>query len=214
MTGLELLDGNAVRAWMAETEQSVNRERDRLTELDAAIGDGDHGVSLQRGFTAVGAALAAAEQVALPGAVLLLAGRTLVSSVGGASGPLYGSALRAMGKALGDAQGADGKQVGAALAAGRDAIAGLGGARGGDKTMLDAWIPAVAGFEFAVAGGGSLDAAAQFAAGAAEGGADETVPMEARKGRASYLGPRSVGHLDPGAASTVLLFRALADAVG
>jgi dihydroxyacetone kinase-like protein len=212
MAGLELLDGDAVRAWMAGTAQAVNRERDRLTELDAAIGDGDHGVSLQRGFTAVRAALEAAPE--LPGAVLLLAGRTLVSSVGGASGPLYGSALRAMGKALADTQGADGKQVGAALAAARDAIAGLGGARGGDKTMLDAWIPAVAGFEFTVADGGSLQAAAQFAAGAAEGGADETVAMEARKGRASYLGPRSVGHLDPGAASSVLLFRALADAVG
>ncbi|MFC1439220.1 dihydroxyacetone kinase subunit DhaL [Streptacidiphilus sp. N1-10] len=214
MVGLELLDADAARDWMARTAAAVLDERDRLTELDAAIGDGDHGVSMVRGFTAVSAALAAAGELSLPGAVLLLAGRTLVSSVGGASGPLYGSALRAVGKALGDAGGADGKQVGAALGAGRDAIAALGGARGGDKTMLDAWIPAVAGFEFAVAGGGSLDAAAQFAAGAAEGGADETVGMEARKGRASYLGPRSVGHLDPGAASTVLLFRALADAVG
>ncbi|MEY9838424.1 dihydroxyacetone kinase subunit DhaL [Streptacidiphilus sp. EB103A] len=209
----ELLDADAVRAWMAGTAQAVVRERDRLTELDAAIGDGDHGVSLQRGFTAVGVALAAAPELSLPGTVLLLVGRTLVSSVGGASGPLYGSALRAMGKALGDAPGADGKQVGAALAAARDAIAGLGGARGGDKTMLDAWIPAVAGFEFALAGGGSLQGAALFAAGAAEGGAEETVAMEARKGRASYLGARSVGHLDPGAASTVLLFRALAESV-
>lgn len=208
-----MLDADTARAWMAGTAQAVIRERDRLTELDAAIGDGDHGVSMERGFTAVGAALAAAE-LSSPGAVLLLAGRTLVSSVGGASGPLYGSALRAMGKALGDAPGADGKQVGAALAAARDAIAGLGGARAGDKTMLDAWIPAVAGFDSAVASGEALQAAAQFASRAAEDGADGTVPMQARKGRASYLGPRSVGHLDPGAASTVLLFRALADAVG
>ncbi|WP_042407379.1 dihydroxyacetone kinase subunit DhaL [Streptacidiphilus carbonis] len=207
-----MLDADGVRGWMAGMAKAVDRERDRLTELDAAIGDGDHGISLQRGFTAVEAALSAAS-AGTPGAVLMLAGRTLVSSVGGASGPLYGSALRAMGKALADSGGADAEQVVAGLAAARDAIAALGGARGGDKTMLDAWIPAVDGFDSAVAAGEALQAAALAAAAAAEGGAEATVPLEARKGRASYLGPRSVGHLDPGAASTVLLFRALADAV-
>ncbi|MEY9966006.1 dihydroxyacetone kinase-like protein [Streptacidiphilus sp. MAP12-16] len=208
----EVLEAAAARDWMLESAASVARERGRLTELDAAIGDGDHGTNLQRGFTAVVAALGGFDPPT-PGAVLVKAGTTLISSVGGASGPLYGSALRAVGKAL-DLPAADGKQLLAALAAGRDALQRLGGAVAGDKTMVDVWIPAVAEFDFALAGGASLPGAAASAAGAAGRGAEDTVPLQARKGRASYLGPRSIGHQDPGATSSALLFRALAVVLG
>jgi dihydroxyacetone kinase-like protein len=206
------LDAALARAWMLAMASAVERERERLTELDSAIGDGDHGTNLQRGFRAV------AESV-LPedgaGAVLVRAGALLISTVGGASGPLYGSALRAMGKALGAPADtpAEAARVGAALAAGLAAVTGLGGARPGDKTMVDAWAPAAAAFEAAAGEGEGLGRAARAAAEAAEKGAWATVPLRARKGRASYLGERSEGHQDPGAASTALLFRALAEAV-
>ena len=211
------MDAALARAWMAALAASVDREREQLTTLDAAIGDGDHGTNLQRGFRAVTAALAdpaapeEGEAASPAGPVLVKAGMTLISSVGGASGPLYGSALRAVGKALAGST-ADAGQLAAALTAGVEAVQRLGGAQPGDKTMVDAWTPAVAAFEKAAAEG--LAAAAQAAAGAAEDGAAATVPLQARKGRASYLGERSVGHQDPGATSTALLFRALADALG
>ena len=207
------LDQESARAWMAGTAEAVARERDRLTELDAAIGDGDHGANLQRGFAAVQAALGSAPEPATPGAVLAKAGTTLISSVGGASGPLYGSALRILGKSLGEAAEADGKQLSAALTAALETLQRLGGAQPGDKTMVDAWGPAVAAFGDAVEGGGGPAAAAVAAAAVAEQAAVATTPLQAHKGRASYLGERSIGHQDPGATSTALLFRALADAL-
>ncbi|MBT2511291.1 dihydroxyacetone kinase subunit L [Streptomyces sp. ISL-98] len=195
-----MLDAGFFRRWMTATTAVVEREADHLTELDSAIGDADHGSNLQRGFRAVSAALEK-EPPATPGAVLALAGRTLISTVGGASGPLYGSLLRRTGKALGDAAEVTPEQLAEALRAGVAAVGQLGGAKAGDKTMLDALIPA------ADALSGSFGAARA----AADEGALGTVPMQARKGRASYLGERSIGHEDPGAASSALLIGALAD---
>ncbi|MFE7130139.1 dihydroxyacetone kinase subunit DhaL [Streptomyces sp. NPDC057638] len=199
-----MLDARFFRRWLTASTALVDREADRLTELDSAIGDADHGSNLQRGFAAVSAALEE-EAPGTPGAVLVLAGRTLVSSVGGASGPLYGTLLRRAGKALGDAPEVTPAQLGDALRAGVAAVAQLGGARPGDKTMLDALEPAVAALE------DTLDSF-EAARDAAEKGAQATIVLQAHKGRASYLGERSIGHQDPGAASSALLIAALADA--
>jgi phosphoenolpyruvate---glycerone phosphotransferase subunit DhaL len=193
-------------AWMAECARVVAAERERLTALDAAIGDADHGANLDRGFAEVRRALAAAPEAD----VLVTAGTTLIRKVGGASGPLYGSLLRAMGTALGTApgEGASAAEFAAAFTAGVTEVARLGRSAEGDKTMLDALWPAAR----ALTGAAGLSAAEAFgrAATAAREGAAATVPMLARKGRASYLGERSVGHEDPGAASSALLVGALA----
>ncbi|MET9963966.1 dihydroxyacetone kinase subunit DhaL [Streptomyces sp. NPDC006326] len=193
-------DTDFFRRWMEAAAAVVEREADRLTELDSPIGDADHGNNLMRGFAAVRAALEA-EPAASPGAVLQLAGRTLISTVGGASGPLYGTLLRRAGKELGDAAEVSDEDVRKALYAGVGAVAQLGGAAPGDKTMLDALVPGVA----------ALGTSYRAAAEAAGNGARATVPMLARKGRASYLGERSIGHQDPGATSSALLLDALAE---
>ncbi|MFD7747509.1 dihydroxyacetone kinase subunit DhaL [Streptomyces sp. NPDC059698] len=194
-----MLDTDFFRRWMSAAAEAVDREAARLTELDSAIGDADHGSNLQRGFAAVAAVL---EEDApdTPGAVLALAGRQLISTVGGASGPLYGTLLRRTGKALGDGAEVTREQFAQAFAAGVAAVGQLGGAQAGDKTMLDALLPAAEALAL------SFDGAAD----AARAGAEATVPMRARKGRASYLGERSVGHQDPGATSSALLVEALA----
>jgi len=187
----------------------VGEHRVELSELDRAIGDGDHGENLNRGFTAVVAALDGFEADG-PGQVFVKTGTTLISKVGGASGPLYGQAFRALGKALTGPE-ADTAAFGAGLRDSLAAIQKLGAAAPGDKTMVDALGPAVEAFERAAPEG--FAAAAAAAAGAAEAGAKETTALQARKGRASYLGPRSVGHQDPGATSTALILRALAGTV-
>ncbi|MEV6805566.1 dihydroxyacetone kinase subunit DhaL [Streptomyces sp. NPDC017248] len=195
-----MLDADFFRRWMTAAAASVAREAERLTTLDSAIGDADHGSNLQRGFTAVTATLEK-EAPDTPGAVLALAGRQLISTVGGASGPLYGTLLRRTGKALGDAAEVGVAELAAALRTGVDAVMQLGGAAPGDKTMIDALVPAVDAL-------GSGFAAARTAA---EEGALATTPLRARKGRASYLGERSIGHQDPGATSSALLIAALAE---
>ncbi|WP_455357478.1 dihydroxyacetone kinase subunit DhaL [Streptomyces sp. SYSU K217416] len=193
-------DAAFFRRWMTAVSAAVDREAVHLTELDSPIGDADHGNNLQRGFTAVGTALEK-DTPDTPGAVLVLAGRTLISTVGGASGPLYGTLLRRTGKALGDAAEVSDEQLRDALRTGVDAVAQLGGAAPGDKTMLDALVPAV----------DALATSYEAARDAAESGALATVPMQARKGRASYLGERSIGHQDPGATSSALIVAALAE---
>ncbi|MFB7122284.1 dihydroxyacetone kinase subunit DhaL [Kitasatospora sp. NPDC056273] len=201
-------DTPLAEAWVRAIAAAVEKERARLTDLDSAIGDGDHGSNLQRGFAAALTALDGL-QPAGPGAVLTKTGTTLISKVGGASGPLYGKAFRAIGAALPDP--ADPAAVAEALSAGLDAIRLLGKAAPGDKTIVDAWTPAVAAFRATAATGADLPTAAAAAADAAEQGARDTIPLQARKGRASYLGERSIGHQDPGATSTALVFRTLAD---
>ena len=198
-----MLDADFFRRWMTATAASVDREAERLTALDSPIGDADHGSNLQRWFRAVTAALEK-EAPDTPGGVLTLAGRQLISTVGGASGPLYGTLLRRTGKALGDTAEVGEGQLAEALRAGVDAVMTLGGAAPGDKTMIDALVPAVDAL-----GGGFAAARA-----AAEQGALATTPLQARKGRASYLGERSIGHQDPGATSSALLIAALAEANG
>ncbi|MFQ6146551.1 dihydroxyacetone kinase subunit DhaL [Streptomyces seoulensis] len=193
-----MLDADFFRRWMTATAVSVDREADRLTALDSPIGDADHGSNLQRGFRAVRAELEK-EAPDTPGGVLTLAGRHLISTVGGASGPLYGTLLRRTGKALGDDAEVSEEQFTQALRAGVDGVMKLGGASVGDKTMVDALVPAVEAL-------GDGFAAAR---GAAEEGAEATTPLQARKGRASYLGERSKGHQDPGATSSALLIAAL-----
>jgi len=196
-------------AWIRAIADAVDANRDHLTALDAAIGDGDHGTNLQRGFTAAIVTLDGGE-FAVVGDVLVATGTALISKVGGASGPLYGSAFRAMGRALSHFEAAP-SELAAALGAGLDGIQRLGGAALGDKTMVDAYHPAVDAFRESVSNGGALADAASRAADAADAGARATIDLQARKGRASYLGPRSLGHQDPGATSTALIFRALAD---
>ncbi|MER6063235.1 dihydroxyacetone kinase subunit DhaL [Streptomyces sp. NPDC004059] len=196
-----MLDADFFRRWMAATAASVDREAERLTALDSAIGDADHGSNLQRGFTSVQAALEK-EAPDTPGAVLVLAGRQLISTVGGASGPLYGTLLRRTGKALGDAAEVSEEQLAEALRAGVDGVMALGGAAPGDKTMIDALVPAV----------DALGDGFAAARAAAEEGAVATTPLQARKGRASYLGERSIGHQDPGATSSALLVAGLEEA--
>lgn len=198
-----MLDADFFRRWMAVTAAEVDREAGRLTDLDSAIGDADHGSNLQRGFAAVRTALEK-EPPSTPGAVLALAGRQLISTVGGASGPLYGTLLRRTGKALSEDAEVTRGQLAEAFAAGVAAVGQLGGAQAGDKTMLDALLPAA----------DALGSSFAEARDAAQAGALATVPMQARKGRASYLGERSIGHQDPGATSAALLVAALAETAG
>jgi phosphoenolpyruvate---glycerone phosphotransferase subunit DhaL len=196
--------------WLEEWQRLVHRDRDHLTELDKAIGDADHGINMDRGLTAAVAALHA-EPPATIDVLGRSVGMSLVSTVGGASGPLYGTFFLRLGTAAGAVEALDAAGVAAALRAGVDGVGARGRAEAGDKTMLDALLPAVASFENAVARG--PEAAADAARLAARNGLDSTLPMVARRGRASYLGERSAGHLDPGAASAALLVEALAHAL-
>jgi dihydroxyacetone kinase-like protein len=205
------MDAAVFRAWIVTAAEVIEANRDHLTQLDAAIGDADHGINLARGFTAVLAALGAASPQA-PGAILILTGNTLISKVGGASGPLYGTAFRRAGKALGDAADVDLPALSAALDAALAGVQQLGAAREGDKTMVDALAAATRAFGKAIAEGASESEALRSLVEAAEAGAEATIAMQALKGRASYLGPRSVGHEDPGAVSTALILGALRDA--
>ncbi|MFG3114434.1 dihydroxyacetone kinase subunit DhaL [Streptomyces sp. NPDC048197] len=200
---------------MQHTTSAMHRDRDLLTRLDSAIGDGDHGANMARGFTAVQAGLARSGPVpSAPGEILLRAGNCLVSVVGGASGPLFGGAFRALGEALGSSPEVDARRFAAGLAAALAKIQQLGAAVPGDKTMIDAYAPAVGAFRAAAESGAAFATAAHAAAEAAEAGMRETVPLQARKGRAAYLGLRSIGHQDPGATSTAAIFRSLAEASG
>ena len=206
------VQSDTIAAWMREIDAAVRAERDHLVQLDAAIGDGDHGTNMVRGFEAVVQALDGAGDEP-PGKLLILAGRTLVSTVGGASGPLWGSALRSGGRVLGDSRTFDGGQLVEVLAAALGSVKDLGTASVGDKTMVDALEPAVDALRGKIAGGASAADAIDAAAVAAEAGMRATTPLQARKGRASYLGERSIGHQDPGATSTALIVRALQRAV-
>src|SRR5258707_4576868 len=206
------MDAATISSWMREVEASVRAERDHLVQLDAAIGDADHGINMTRGFEAVVQALGA-DNGSPPGRLLIIAGRTLVSTVGGASGPLWGSALRSGGRVLGDQATFDGAQLAEVLAAALASVKDFGTASLGDKTMVDALEPAVETLRAGIARGKPLAQAVDAAAAAAEAGMRATIPLQARKGRASYLGERSVGHQDPGATSTALIMRALQRAV-
>jgi dihydroxyacetone kinase-like protein len=205
----DVVDTAALERWIRAFAASAAEHADELTRLDSAIGDADHGANMARGTAAVVAKLDASGG---PAVLLKQVGMTLVSTVGGASGPLYGTFFLRMATATGDAAELDAPAFGAALRAGVAGVVARGKAEPGDKTMIDALAPAVDAYDAAL-GNGDLAAALRAAAGAGATGRDSTVPMQARKGRASYLGERSVGHQDPGATSAVLLLEAAAAAL-
>jgi dihydroxyacetone kinase-like protein len=199
----------ALAAWIREFARLVAVNKELLTHLDSAIGDADHGINMDRGMSAVVAALAT-EHPTSAAALLKLVGMKLVSTTGGASGPLYGTLFLRMATAAGDVESLDPGAFAKALRAGLDGVVARGKAEAGDKTMYDALTPSVDALDAALAGGASLGSALRTAVEAAEAGRDATIPMLARKGRASYLGERSVGHQDPGATSVTLLVTAAA----
>jgi phosphoenolpyruvate---glycerone phosphotransferase subunit DhaL len=201
------VDGGTVKRWLVGAAEAVREQRDYLTQLDAAIGDADHGTNMDRGFAAVVEKLDGLD--APPGKLLTTAGSTLVSTVGGASGPLWGTALRRAGRTLGDADAFDGPELAEALDAALAGVVELGAANEGDKTMVDALAPAIRALRAELDGGGELPRALAAARAACEDGMRATTPMQAAKGRASYLGERSIGHQDPGATSTALIIAAL-----
>lgn len=201
-------------AWVRGSAAVIAENRGELVRLDREIGDGDHGENMDRGFTAVLGKLGGVVADATPADVLKLVATTLISTVGGAAGPLYGTAYLKASGAAGSAAELDGAALVAVLAAARDGIVLRGKAEVGDKTMVDAWTPAVDAAASAQQEGADLGAILEAAAAAAERGAIETEPLVARKGRASYLGERAIGHRDPGAQSTALILRAAADAAG
>lgn len=198
--------------WVRRSAQVVSDHRIELITLDREIGDGDHGENMDRGFQAVLPKLDDLHAGSTPGDVLKLVATTLISTVGGAAGPLYGTAYLKAAVAAGDSVSLDGDAIAGILTAARDGIVLRGKAEPGDKTMVDAWTPAVEAATAAAADGADALGALEAAASAAWEGAAATEPLVARKGRASYLGERSAGHRDPGAESSALLLQAAADA--
>lgn len=206
------LDAAWARRWIELSAADIAEQRDYLVDLDRAIGDGDHGENMDRGFKAAVEALGQAQ----PGSVaevLKTVAKTLMSTVGGAAGPLYGTAFLRASKAAGDGD-LDGARVAAVIAGALDGIQARGKATTGEKTMVDAWTPALEAARAAAESGSDPAAVFEAAATAAEAGAAATEPLRATKGRASYLGERSIGHLDPGAVSTSLILRAAVRAAG
>ncbi|MCP2371921.1 dihydroxyacetone kinase-like protein [Agromyces terreus] len=206
------LDINWAVDWVRRSAEVVAEHRVELIRLDRDIGDGDHGENLDRGFEAVVPKLDDLAAGSTPGDVLKLVAMTLISTVGGAAGPLYGTAYLKAAASAGTDASLDGSAVARMLEAARDGIVSRGKAESGDKTMIDAWTPAVDAATEAAAAGADASAVLAAAAEAAASGAEATEPLVARKGRASYLGERSVGHRDPGAQSSALLLQAAADA--
>jgi dihydroxyacetone kinase-like protein len=211
MSSTDRITSDDVVAWIRLAADVFRGEKEHLTELDSAIGDADHGINMDRGFQAVVAKLPTLPQDDV-GALLKGVGMTLMSTVGGASGPLYGSFFLQLGNATAGKAEIDVAEFAAALDNGNARLPGLGKAEAGDKTMLDALFPAQTALHQAADAGESPSAALGAAASAAEEGMRATIPLVARKGRASYLGDRSAGHQDPGATSTSLLLKAAADA--
>jgi phosphoenolpyruvate---glycerone phosphotransferase subunit DhaL len=199
-------DEGFVARWLRGCAAQIASHRDFLTQLDAAIGDADHGINMDRGFAAVTSVVEVSNGIG-PGELLIQAGSTLVLRVGGAAGPLYGSAFREAGRSLGSKTTFGFGDLADALSAALEGVTSLGAAIEGDKTMVDAWAPALRALR--ASDPSAPKDAFRAARAAAEAGAAGTTAMEARKGRASYLGPRSVGHQDPGATSTALVFAAL-----
>ena len=200
------LDAAWARRWIELAAADVAEQRDYLVDLDRAIGDGDHGENMDRGFKAAVEALGQAQPASVA-EVLKTVAKTLMSTVGGAAGPLYGTAFLRASKAAGDGE-LDGAGVAAVIAGALEGIQARGKATTGEKTMVDAWTPSLEAARTAAESGSDPAAVLEAAATAAEAGAAATEPMRATKGRASYLGERSIGHLDPGAVSTSLILRA------
>jgi len=207
-----MFSGEQAVGWVRRTAAVVEENAGMLTRLDAAIGDGDHGTNMSRGFRAVLQRLEGLGDKDFA-SVFRAVGMALIGKVGGAAGPLYGSFYIAVGKRLGAVSEAGDGELAAALRAGYEGVVARGKAHVGDKTMLDAWDPALRALDRALGEGIELGPALDRATEAAEEGMKATIPLIARKGRASYLGERSRDHQDPGATSTHLIVKALADVV-
>jgi len=205
------IDTGLLVSWIREFARLIVENAGILTDLDAAVGDADHGVNMDRGMKAVVAKLDDGSDL---GGVCKQVATALIGSVGGAAGPLYGTLFLRMAPVLGPVPSVDATTFAAALRAGVDGVVARGHAEPGDKTMVDALAPAVQTLDAALAAGAALPDALRLAADAAAAGRDATTPLVARKGRASYLGERSAGHLDPGAASSAMLIAAAATAAG
>lgn len=199
--------------WLEKSAAVLEANKAYLTELDSPIGDADHGVNIARGFGAVVAKLPTVADKDI-GQILKLAGMTLMSAVGGASGMLYGNFFLRAAAVANNRLELNTDELLHLLEAGQEGIIQRGRAVVGDKTMIDAWTPALLSLRIAIDGGQSLALALAACVAAAEIGMKSTVPLQARKGRASYLGERSIGHQDPGATSTYLILNALAESVG
>lgn len=202
-----------ILAWLKCYRQTLGENKDYLTQLDSAIGDADHGANMDRGFAAVLDKLPSVADKDI-GAILKASGMTLVSTVGGAGGPLYGTWFMRAGMALDGKTEVTAEDLLAAFQAGLAGVQQRGKATTGEKTMVDAMTPACAAMQASLAGGADTATALVAAAAAAEQGMRDTIPMLATKGRASYLGERSIGHQDPGATSSAMLFRCAADVLG
>lgn len=200
---------NQLDVWLTGFAARVTQNKSYLTDLDSAIGDADHGANLDRGLSAVTAGMPTDP---LLGPALKQVGMILVSNIGGASGPLYGTFFMKLGATLGEKASVTGEELAAGIRAGIDGLAARGRSTTGEKTVLDVLTPACDTLNLALAQGDPLAEALQEAAEAARSGRDATADMVATKGRASYLGERSKGHIDPGAASATYLFESLADA--
>jgi dihydroxyacetone kinase-like protein len=199
--------------WLHQYREVLAENKDYLTELDSAIGDADHGINMDRGFGAVEKKLPTVEDKDI-GTILKTVGMTLVSTVGGAGGPLYGTFFLKAGMALSGKDELTADDMVAAFAAAIDGVKMRGKATTGEKTMLDALVPALEAMRQNVAENGDIHAALVAAADAAEEGVKATIPMLATKGRASYLGERSIGHQDPGATSSWLMLKTAAETIG
>jgi phosphoenolpyruvate---glycerone phosphotransferase subunit DhaL len=204
------ISSDQIFAWIERYAAHLAEEKDNLTQLDAAIGDADHGANMHRGFQAVLAKKADLQKADI-GAVLKGIAMTLISTVGGASGALYGTFFLQASVSAANRTELSPAEFGSALEKGLAGIVSRGKAAIGDKTMVDALQPAIKAYKQAIESGQTLEQALSAAVSAAEEGLKSTVPLVARKGRASYLGERSAGHPDPGATSTVLLFRSAAE---
>ena len=202
-----------VVAWINRLAEIYHENREYLTQLDAAIGDADHGTNMVRGFAKAVDKVGTMESQSI-GDILKAVGMVLVNSVGGASGPLYGTFFMRAGMAIGDQEQLDAQAVVSLFEAGLDGVLQRGKATPGDKTMVDAMDPGLRALKASVHAGQPLEKALQSAALAAEAGMKATIPLKAQKGRASYLGERSIGHQDPGATSTYYLFKSAYDVWG
>jgi len=213
-SGRMSLGHDDVLRWIRVFAAEVEANKEQLTSLDAAIGDGDHGINMERGMSAVLVKVDAAGEEQDIGALLKTVGMTLVSTVGGAGGPLYGTLFLQMGTVLTGRAELGPDDWAAALDAAITGVQARGKAEPGDKTMIDALIPGRDALKAALAEGATFEQALRQSADAAGQGMRDTIPLVARKGRASYLGERSAGHQDPGATSSHLLLEAAADAWG
>jgi len=211
--GSVILDASLARGWLDRFGETLTASAAELTRLDSAIGDADHGTNMDRGFRAVRERVLTQDGFDLS-TLFKQTGMTLIGTVGGAGGPLYGTIFLRMGQAAAGKEGLTIEEVADALAGALEGVQQRGKAQPGDKTMVDALGPAIDALRSAAEAGSEAPAALRAAAHAAQQGAEATIPMQAKKGRASYLGERSIGHQDPGATSTALMIQSLAETLG